>query len=368
LEKQNKIKVLYLDDEPNNLICFMASFRFDYTIFIAPNAEKAIEFLQAHPDVSVVLADQRMPGKTGVDFFEEIRELYPSPVRMLITAFSDIEAVIDAVNKGSIFRYIKKPWSDDEIKSAIDEAHKYYISTTMLAAKNVELQAAYEELGKFAYSVAHDLRGPLLSVLGALEIARDINSVDEMREILGMMELSLTKLDDFVQSIHEYYTLKKGLVSSDKIDFATLIHDMTNLYASGSKTNNIRFDLSVSQDGEFTTDLISLKIILSNLITNAVKYQKKNETDKYVAVTVIANSFRAEIEVADNGIGIREEYIDRIFDIFYRATSEQTGSGFGLYNVKDALRKISGDIVVQSQIGVGSKFKVTIPNMNNGRN
>jgi len=238
----------------------------------------------------------------------------------------------------------------------------------MLAAKNVELQAAYEELGKFAYSVAHDLRGPLLSVLGALEIARDINSVDEMREILGMMELSLTKLDDFVQSIHEYYTLKKGLVSSDKIDFATLIHDMTNLYASGSKTNNIRFDLSVSQDGEFTTDLISLKIILSNLITNAVKYQKKNETDKYVAVTVIANSFRAEIEVADNGIGIREEYIDRIFDIFYRATSEQTGSGFGLYNVKDALRKISGDIVVQSQIGVGSKFKVTIPNMNNGRN
>ncbi len=361
MENQEKIKVLYLDDEPNNLICFMATFRFDFTIFIAPNVKKAYEYLAEHPDINIVLADQRMPVQTGVEFFEEMRIIYPAPVRMLITAYSDIEAVIDAVNKGCIFRYIKKPWNDEDIKLAIEEAQKYYVSNSLLAAKNIELQAAYDELGKFAYSVTHDLRGPLLSVLGALELSRDMDTVEDLKEMLGMMEIALKKLDEFVKSIHEYYTLKKGISSFEQIDFKALVDDMVGLFRIAGKMENVRFDCTVNQDGVFYSDIVSLKIILNNLLSNAFKYQRKNEQNKFVELRVVVENGKAEIEVNDNGIGIHENHIDNIFKIFYRATSEQTGSGFGLYNVKDALAKVQGEIKVESSLNAGTRFKVVIP-------
>ena len=102
-----KIKVLYIDDEQNNLNGFKATFRFDYAVLIASNTEHAKAHLKANSDISVILCDQRMPDITGSQFFEDIREDYPDPVRMLITGYADIESVIDAVNKGHIFRYIK---------------------------------------------------------------------------------------------------------------------------------------------------------------------------------------------------------------------------------------------------------------------
>ena len=365
MENQQKIKVLYLDDEPNNLICFMATFRFDFTIFIAQDVKKAYEYLDEHPDINVILADQRMPVQTGVEFFEEMREIYPAPVRMLITAYSDIEAVIDAVNKGCIFRYIKKPWNDEDIKLAIEEANKYYISNSLLAAKNIELQSAYDELGKFAYSVTHDLRGPLLSVLGALEISKEMDTIDDLKEMLGMMEIALKKLDEFVKSIHEYYTLKKGITSFEPINFKEVVDDMVGLFRIAGKMENIRFDCSVTQQGLFYSDVVSLKIILNNLLSNAFKYQRKDEENKFVEIKVDVADNQAHIEVNDNGIGIHESHIENIFKIFYRATSEQTGSGFGLYNVKDALNKVSGEIKVESSLNSGTRFRVVIPGKSN---
>ena len=361
MDTHDKIKVLYLDDEPNNLICFMATFRFDYTIFIAHNVQKAYDYLNAHPDISIVLADQRMPMITGVEFFEELREKFPNPVRMLITAYSDIEAVISAVNKGAIFRYIKKPWNDEEIKCAIEEGYKYYMSNVMLLAKNKELEAAYLELGKFAYSVTHDLRGPLLSVLGALEITKELDTVDELQDILGMMEVSLKKLDEFIKNIHEYYSIKKGISAYNDIDFNQLVEDMAGLFRIAGKMDNINFIYSVKQEGSFQSDIVSLKIILNNLLSNAFKYQRKAETNKYVELIIEITNNNAKITVKDNGIGIHEEHIGNIFSMFYRATSEQSGSGFGLYNVKDALAKLKGEISVESKINAGTIFKVNIP-------
>jgi signal transduction histidine kinase len=107
---------------------------------------------------------------------------------------------------------------------------------------------------------------------------------------------------------------------------------------------------------------MSLKIILNNLLSNAFKYQKKNTNNKLVELDIkVANGF-AEISVTDNGIGISEEHIPEIFDLFFRATSEEVGSGFGLYTVKDALLKLNGEVKVKSVINQGSTFTVTIPN------
>jgi two-component system sensor histidine kinase/response regulator len=175
-----KIKILYLDDEPDNLMGFKASLRLDYHIFTAENVAQALDALERHPEIRVVFCDQRMPGKTGVDFFEEIRISHPLPVRIMLTAYTDVESIIAAINKGNIFRFVKKPWTEADIIGAIEEANKFYVANSMLAVKNDELQRAYDELNKFAYSVSHDIRGPLSGILGAINLANEIEDVDEI--------------------------------------------------------------------------------------------------------------------------------------------------------------------------------------------
>ncbi len=356
-----KIKILYIDDEQNNLNGFKASFRFDYFVFVAATTSQARAFLEEHSDIRIILCDQRMPDQTGVRFFEEIREKHPNPIRMLITGYTDIEAVIDGINRGHIFRYIKKPWTDTDIKSAIEEGNKFYLTNSLLSVKNDELRSAYDELGKFAYSVSHDMRGPLLGVIAAIEIINKSENINEVKEIAGMMDVAVKQLDAFIINLHEYYSLKRGSLVYEPIDFKTIVGDLAALFKVAGSMENIHFTVNVSQTGDFYSDLISIKIILNNLLSNAFKYQRKGSDNKYVEINIDVTNTVATIFVKDNGIGIHEEYINNIFTMFYRATSEETGSGFGLYNVKDALNKLQGTIEVSSTINEGTIFKVTIP-------
>ena len=126
MSNQKKIKVLYVDDETNNLVAFKANFRTQYEIFTASSAQEGMEVLDKE-DIHVVITDQRMPGIKGVAFLELIVEKYPDPVRMLLTGYSDIEAVIDAVNKTHIYKYVTKPWKNEELAEAIEECYKVYL-------------------------------------------------------------------------------------------------------------------------------------------------------------------------------------------------------------------------------------------------
>ncbi len=366
LNSKDKIKILYIDDEPNNLNGFKAAFRFDYTIFIASDIPMAYQHLEAHPDIRVILCDQRMPDKTGVQFFEEVCEKYPNPVRMLITGYADIESVINAVNKGHIFRYIKKPWTDVDIKTSIEEGNKYYITKNELATKNKELEFVNNELSKFTYSITHDMRGPLVSVLGALELAKTMDDLNDLRELLEMMESAVIKLDEYIRNTHEYYKNKKSQIVYEEINFETLVEDLEGLFRINGKMDNVRFDVMVKQAVPFISDKVSINIILNNLLSNAFKYQRKNAADKFVAMAIEVKNNTVVIEIKDNGIGIAASHIDKIFTLFFRATAEEYGSGFGLYNVKDALNKLNGSIEVSSAVNEGTIFTVTIPGKING--
>ncbi len=361
MSDNKKIKLLYVDDEANNLISFKASFRFDYDIQIANNTDEALNMLEQHNDISVVLSDQRMPDRTGVEFFEEVRKKFPYPVRILITGYADIESVISAINRGNIFRYIKKPWTDVDIRSAVDEAHKFYMATTMLAKKNEELQKAYTELDKFAYSATHDIRGPILSMLGIINIAKDTDDKNDIKNMLIMVEEAITKLDSYIISLHDHYNVRRGELQISNINFDEVVKDMNALFEVTSKVENIKFSTSLQQDAPFRSDETSIKIIITNLLSNAFKYQKKYAEDKLVNLGIKIHNNVLEIIVEDNGIGIPAESINHIFSMFYRGAHQEFGSGFGLYNVKDALAKINGKIEVESKEGLGTNFKVIIP-------
>lgn len=356
-----KIKILYLDDDLDNLTGFKASFRLDYQIFTAVTVQGAKDYLKDHPDIRIIFCDQRMPGKTGVTFFEEIRHTFPSPIRILITAYTDAEAIIDAINVGYIFRFVRKPWAETDIVSAIEEANKFYLTNSVLAIKNEELRKAYTELDKFAYSVSHDIRGPLSGILGAINVVRDINDLDEIKEMLYLMEKSLKKLDTYIISMHDYYSLQRGELLIADVNFKEFAEEFKDIYRVVAGTRNIQFKIQVEQREPFRSDIIPLKLIVNNLLSNAFKYQNNNSEKKLVELKIDMRKGAAHIEVSDTGVGISDDHVADIFNLFFRAGSQEAGSGFGLYNVKSALLKLNGQIEVNSVLGKGTSFKVTIP-------
>jgi response regulator RpfG family c-di-GMP phosphodiesterase len=119
------INVLYIDDEPHNLTSFKASFRRNFNIYTVEEAAEARKILE-NKEVHVILSDQRMPKMTGIEFFESILEAFPDPIRILVTGYTDINAVIDAINRGQVYKYLTKPWSEDDVRHAIEKAHEVY--------------------------------------------------------------------------------------------------------------------------------------------------------------------------------------------------------------------------------------------------
>ncbi|WP_276134805.1 response regulator [Polluticoccus soli] len=122
---ENKINILYVDDEENNLISFKATFRIKYNVSTAISGEEAKKILASKP-IDIIITDQRMPGMTGVEFLESIIDDYPDPMRILLTGYADMNAVIDAINKGKIFHYLTKPWNEEELEATIQRAYDVY--------------------------------------------------------------------------------------------------------------------------------------------------------------------------------------------------------------------------------------------------
>lgn len=361
MASHEKIKVLFLDDELHNVASFRAEFRMDYQVFSTTSIEEAEQLLENNPGIHIVLCDQRMPVKNGVEFFRDIQQKFPAPVRILVTAYTDIESVIDAINRGGVFRYIKKPWDPFEVKAALEEGYQHYITNSLLKENNAELQAAYTELDKFAHNITHDIRGPISSAMGAIDILIDSDNLEEVREIAGMMKGSLQKLDNYITDLNDYYRLNRGSQQISVIDFESIVSDMERIFSMEGLLQQVKFTSEINQKEEFICDEISIRIILSNLFSNAFKYQRKDNPDKRVDLSIHVHDHKATIEVNDNGIGIEAAYKMHIFDLFYRANVEAPGSGFGLYNVQTALQKLGGTIDVNSELGKGSSFTLIIP-------
>lgn len=120
-----KISILYVDDEKNNLVSFKAAFRIKYNVLTTISGEEAIEILRNN-SINIIITDQRMPNMTGVEFLESILDEFPDPIRILLTGYADMSAVVDAINKGKIFHYLTKPWNEEELDMTINRAYDIY--------------------------------------------------------------------------------------------------------------------------------------------------------------------------------------------------------------------------------------------------
>lgn len=354
------LSILYVDDEENNLTAFKTNFRRNYTIYTASSAAEGLAVLEKHP-VQVIIADQRMPITTGVEFLNIVREKYTKPIRILLTGYADVNVVIDAVNKGSIFRYIGKPWNALEVQNTIQNAYELYTTREQLEHKMIELQKTNDELNRFIYSASHDIRSPLTSILSVLELARADKEINDQHNYLEMIENCILQVDNLLKKIIEYYkNLRAGNEPKESIDFAALIKTSIELYRI--QNPNINFKVDIHQPVPFIGDAYRLELIINNIISNAVKYQKPDASDPAIWITIKADEDKADIIIKDNGLGIPQEHLDDVFKMFFRYNTTVTGTGIGLFVVKEALDKLGGTIAVQSNYGEGTNFEISIPN------
>jgi len=141
----NKIAILYVDDEENNLFSFKATFRIKYQVFTALSGDEALKILDTK-DIQIIITDQRMPEMTGVQFLEKVLETHPNPMRILLTGYADMGAVVDAVNKGKIFHYLAKPWNEEELDLTINRAYEKYLEKIKLLEMNEKLEISNDQL------------------------------------------------------------------------------------------------------------------------------------------------------------------------------------------------------------------------------
>lgn len=356
------INILYVDDEVHNLHSFKASFRRQYNITTTSSVNEAEEILSKQK-IHIVLADQRMPLMTGVQFFEKMQKKHPDPIRILITGHTDISAAIDAINKGEVLRFIDKPWDHSYVQNAINHGFDIYKTKEELLERNADLQKAYEELDKFVYSASHDLRAPLMSIMGLVNIAM-MEEGGSQKNYLELIKQSVLRLDAFILSIIDYYKNARGVPVVQPVDFNDLINEVKETIRFLPGFEKIEHTITVNQTGVFKSDIIKLRIILNNLITNAVKFKDPKKEAHTFTVNIDADDNICKIVISDNGIGIREKDIESIFKMFYRGSGNTSGSGIGLYIVREAIAKLNGSIDVRSVYGEGATFEITLPSIN----
>ena len=235
-----------------------------------------------------------------------------------------------------------------------------------LLSSNNELRKSNHELDKFVYSVSHDLRSPLLSMKGIADITMMETREALTRQHMEMIKGSIDRLDRFIGEILNYSRNARGAVQPQPVDFSTLVSDVTNdlqHMLAGQKAVEIAVD--VRQQSAFHSDDGRLRIILNNLVSNAIRYRNPELEKPEVKISIHTTGDGAQISVADNGIGIAEEFQEKVFDMFYRVSERSNGSGLGLYIVKETVAKLNGHIQLHSQQGHGTTFQVRLPNLLN---
>lgn len=240
------------------------------------------------------------------------------------------------------------------------------LSSDELMESNLELKKLNEEMDRFVYSTSHDLRAPLLSILGLLNIIESENNQYDIKGYLKLLRDSTVKLDRFISDIIDYSRNTRLEITCVEVDFSSLIDDSFKHlnYMPGCST--LLKLINIDEHAKLYSDDRRLSIVFNNIISNAIKYQKSDIEDSYVNIEAEITNTELRVEIADNGIGIEEQYLKNIFDMFYRASPEAKGSGLGLYIVQETLEKLNGSIEVESAIGEGTKFTVVIPNMTLG--
>lgn len=232
-----------------------------------------------------------------------------------------------------------------------------------LEKQNKQLIKTNSELDRFVYSVSHDLRSPLTSVLGLLSFIEGESEEPDTLEHAKMIRNSINRLDEFIKNILSYSRNNRTGLEVEKILIQETALDILDSLQSMREAKGIRYEIDIKEQQPFFTDRLRFNTILENLISNAIKYHKKEESGRYIKILGHSDHEKLQITIADNGIGIAPAHHQKIFDMFFRLSGKKDGSGIGLYIVKDTIEILQGSIEIQSEKGTGTTFIITLKNL-----
>jgi signal transduction histidine kinase len=384
--------LLLIDDELEIVKSLQRQFRKKYKVFIANNTVEAEEIIE-HEQINVVITDQRMPGMTGVEFLSKIKKQHPEIIRLILTGYSDIEVIIQAINEGSIFRYVTKPWNPDELDNIVDDAferfslaqnnkilmsrleeanlqleNKVKQRTQELMEANRQLIELNQEKNKFLGIAAHDLRNPIGVALSFAELLitefeafLDEEKKHYLNVILDRCEFSIKLLNDLLD-ISKIEAGKLELVF-ESLNYVEFIKKLILEYKIFAQKKHIAIEFRYADfNHSFTFDKTRIEQVLMNLVNNAIKFSPKDTT---VTILVEKSGDFVKTSITDQGRGIPAEELGLLFNPFQKTSTKPTegesSTGLGLAISKKIIEEHGGKIAAESTVGVGSTFSFTLP-------
>ncbi|MFH1491445.1 MAG: ATP-binding protein [Pseudomonadota bacterium] len=388
-EKQN---ILVVDDEKDIVDALYDTFSDKYNVFRALNANEAMEVL-GHNEIDLVISDQRMPGMTGVELFARINENYPLTGKVLLTGYADLHAVVDAINKGDVDKYISKPWDDRDITGIVLEVLNIRLNKSLEERKRVESQlvqnAKMASLGELVAGIAHELNNPLgfiyanmgnlkkfsQKLIGLIEgydqadipaaareelenRKKEINYDYLRNRMVEMIERSAVgaeRMKKIIQDLKAFSRLDSAEVTEADINKAieTTLGLMVHEYK-----NRIGITKEFGVLPPVECFIAKLNQVFMNLLVNACH---AIEDQGEIRIKTRTENGWVRIDISDTGKGIPEDIIGRIFDPFFTTKPVGKGTGLGLSITHGIIRQHKGEISAVSSPGKGTTFTIKIP-------
>ncbi len=392
--EERRHTLLIVDDEVDVLESLRHEFHRTYRVLTAGSGVQAVSMLDTN-EVQLILSDQRMPGMQGDAFLTQARRLQPDAIRMLFTGYADIQAVINAVNEGHIFRYILKPWDTVELEGIIRQAAEQYDLLAErkrliaeLQTANAQLLHANEELARagqlktaFIEVASHEFNTPITLVLGLTELLKlaNPNPADGEREILRQITTSSRQLSRLVTSMLTLLRAEdfRRTLQRSPVKLSGLIHDVVDQVRPFIHARQLHLHLAVAADlGTFEIDADKISAVLVNLLTNAIKFTPDQGQIELSAE--LDDGDEARICVADRGVGLEPQALKHLFQPFFtqfdpsRHSSGdfgfcKRGLGLGLSISKQFVEMHGGEISAESDPRGGTRITVRLPRRANSR-
>ncbi len=373
-EEHRAYPILYVDDEPQNLFTFRYALEDRFTVLTAQDGHEAMRVLERE-DVAVLMCDQRMPQMTGVEVCRRARELKPEVVRIMVTAYADLQTTIDAINQGQVLRYLTKPWRNDELVDVLQSA----IDLVRLRRMVQEMQARVLRGGHppiieaLTRQIASELQTPLAALTMNAEQVGDLltaglsswESPERAKELLlhaqTVQHDSTPPIAQLQQIAHK---LERGqrlaaLPAPDSADAVRVVRATARILSGVIGATRLQLVLSASPIVRM--DAAELGQVLVHLIMNAAQALEGIGVPErqVICVEVTESAAGAEITVSDPGPGIAPERLERIFDPY--VTDRDGAAGLGLAMVRHLVSQAGGAVWAESQLGRGSRFVVRLP-------
>lgn len=366
------LKILMLEDVQDDVGLIERALRKEGVTFRSMTVDSEEEFIDSLSTFSpdVILSDHALPQFNSLDALKICRKLAINVPFILVTGTVSEEFAVSCLKQGADDYVLKSNMVrlPSAILNAMKQRHhelKRKKAERTLRRQNEELIKINKELDSFVYSVSHNLRAPLMSVLGLINLVQleNKNRDNTMNDYFQMMQQSVHKLDDTLKEILDYSRNARSALDVSEIDIRRLVEESFERFKYIEGSEEITKSVEGGEKIPFYTDTYRLSVIINNLVSNAIKYRDVHKDDNHLRVTINVTDRELLLLISDNGIGISADYIPRIFDMFFRASERSDGAGLGLYIVRETVEKLRGTIEVESEVGKGTSFKITLPNL-----